>query len=688
MVYHCSASHWIMAALTWPHGQCRESIAQIRSLFAKSVALFGIGSVDFDQPETSLAAQDAVDILQLKGSLMESATNLQNQVQTPQVAQMLHLIDTRIRSIGPISGLADGPNLSFIPPFLRADLNLELSHSDFTLGDVIGTGTFGKVCTATMNGTMKKVAVKVLRTPQLGGRQLETFRREVWTMATVKHPALLRLIGVTLTHPFCIVTELLKRNLYDQLRFLTPTKRSIIACSVAQGMQELHASRIIHRDLKSANILLDEDDLPRVCDFGLVGFVKKGTKTGFVGTAQWMAPELLRSSPFYDEKVDVYSFAVLLWELLTLQRPYEGLTQDQLVLGVIDRGMRPLIPSHFGPPGLVALIYECWAENPNDRPSFERIVSVLRRPDAHFIGTNNDEFDALIPKVEPHNEIINAFDSQNWQRFAELLDSQDPSVIDSVISLFRGLNDNHRSLVIRMLPRMVNFEDFLSLKGYFFVVSLFQCSEEVVVEIVNLLRTVDVTSMAFRQQKLIHCLSTCPNAGALQLLADLCKCKDIATHIAKHHLPFVVEGFRAELLLIYCNIVVYPEVRQRIADHEQPLRLAKDVVGENPNLACLLLSQFPFGEGHVKLIVQLGLLTEVFRVVSVEPRAIVALRQLFLVLPLNVLVAYSHDIFQLLDYNSELSQDAVLLKKLEPIRAEHVPGPRVEVTRHDSLIDF
>jgi hypothetical protein len=179
MVYHCSASHWIMAALTWPHGQGRESVAQIRAHFAKSVALFGTSSVDFDPPEASLAAQDAVDILQLKGSLMDSATNLQNQIPTAQVTQMLRLIDTRLRSIGPISGLADGPSLSFIPPFLPADLNLEISHGDFTLGEVIGTGTFGRVYTATMNGTMKKVAVKILHRTKLGGRELEAFRREV-----------------------------------------------------------------------------------------------------------------------------------------------------------------------------------------------------------------------------------------------------------------------------------------------------------------------------------------------------------------------------------------------------------------------------------------------------------------------------------------------------------------------------
>jgi hypothetical protein len=72
-------------------------------------------------------------------------------------------------------------------------------------------------------------------------------------------------------------------------------------------------------------------------------------------------------------------------------------------------------------------------------------------------------------------------------------------------------------------------------------------------------------------------------------------------------LPFVVEGFRVELLLIYCNLVVYQEVRQRIAELDQPVRLARNVVRENPNLACLLLSQFPFGEGQVRLIVELGI---------------------------------------------------------------------------------
>ena len=107
---------------------------------------------------------------------------------------------------------------------------------------------------------MKKVAVKVLNTQVLGGRQLETFKREVWTLASFDHPNILKLLGVTLTPPFCIITELLKGSLESRMKYLTPTKRSIVVLQIALGMAQLHSKRVIHRDLKAANILMDEDD--------------------------------------------------------------------------------------------------------------------------------------------------------------------------------------------------------------------------------------------------------------------------------------------------------------------------------------------------------------------------------------------------------------------------------------------
>jgi hypothetical protein len=634
--------------------------------------------------DSDLSAQDAVDILQLKGSLLDSETNLKSQPQNGKTSQMLKLIEIRTKSIGPIEGLDDGPSLAMIPPFLPAHLNLEIDRTEFTLGDVIGNGTFGTVHVGTLNGTMKKVAVKVLHMKMLGGRQLETFKREVWTMAAVNHPALLHLIGVTLKHPFCLVTELLKCSLCDRLRFLTPTRRSIIAYHISLGMAELHAARVIHRDLKSGNILLDDDDLPRVCDFGLARFQKRGARTGFVGTAQWMAPELLRSSPFYDEKVDVYSFGVLLWELLTLQRPFDGMTQDRLVLGVIDHGLRPAIGPQFGPPRLVALLQQCWAEDPGERPPFEQVAALLRGADCHFVGTNEDEFERAIPDLPAPAELVRAFDAANWQRFDELLARGGADVLEPALALFGGLDDARKCELLRLLPRMVDFEEFLSLKGYFFIVSLFQSSPAVIRELVPLLRTIDRNAMAFRQTKLIGCLAAANDAGALALLADLCACPDIARHVAKHALPFAVRGFDAALLAIYANVLAHAECAPAVAEYDQPFVLARRAIREHTRLATAVLACYPFAERHIDVAISIGLLPELIAAPFRDAAALPAVHRLFVAFPIEVLAGFAPNIAVLVKRFPELAQSEAVAQKLAVVLRNAVAAP----ASVGSLIDF
>ncbi|KAH0794504.1 TKL family protein kinase [Histomonas meleagridis] len=394
IVYSCSKVQWLTTAITWDHTSVLKSVIQIRSQANKCSISFGCKNKNyFIISQSDLNDQDKIDIIALKSALMDYQSSISMQPQTPKLANSIQVLEQKIQAIGHLEGLDDGPGLSTIPPFLPEDSNSEISHSAYVLGDLIGNGTFGSVYTGTMVGTMKKVAVKELKMHTLRGRQLKTFKREVWVLSTVKHPSVLGLFGVTLTPPFCIVTELLKCSLTSRMSYLTPTRRSIIALKVAEGMNSLHMHGIIHRDLKSANILLDDDDQPRICDFGLVGFLTPEVHTGFVGTAQWMAPELLRSSPHYDEKVDVYSFAVLLWEMLLLkEQPYPGMSQDQVVMAVIQQKIRPQIPSNYGPPQLINLITKCWDEDPKERPSFTTICQCLMKPEFHFVGTNEDDF--------------------------------------------------------------------------------------------------------------------------------------------------------------------------------------------------------------------------------------------------------------------------------------------------------
>jgi len=153
-----------------------------------------------------------------------------------------------------------------------------------------------------------------------------------------------------------------------------------VASGAVRGMTYLHSGTppVLHRDLKSANLLLDESYTTKVADFGLSRIKahrKSSSMTGNCGTVQWMAPEVLANES-YAEPADVYSFGIILWELLTRECPYEGMSPIQCALAVLNKGDRPKIPS-WCPPALVALIDTCTAQNPESRPTFAQVLSAL-----------------------------------------------------------------------------------------------------------------------------------------------------------------------------------------------------------------------------------------------------------------------------------------------------------------------
>jgi serine/threonine protein kinase len=151
-----------------------------------------------------------------------------------------------------------------------------------------------------------------------------------------------------------------------------------VACGAARGMAYLHSGNppVLHRDLKSANLLLDESYTTKVCDFGLSRLkAQERSMTGNCGTVQWMAPEVLANMS-YNEKADVYSFGIICWELLTRECPYDGMTAIQCALAVLNRDKRPEIPK-WCPPSLHALIKACVKKEPSMRPTFEQILLAL-----------------------------------------------------------------------------------------------------------------------------------------------------------------------------------------------------------------------------------------------------------------------------------------------------------------------
>ena len=149
-----------------------------------------------------------------------------------------------------------------------------------------------------------------------------------------------------------------------------------IAYEIALGMSYIHDWKAVHRDLKSANILLDNNFRSYITDFG-ISRSESQQMTTKLGTAAWMAPELFQQSDysFYTNSVDVYSFAIVFWEIITRQQPYQGTSSFQIPVKVIE-GSRPPIPDDC-PSEIAELIEQCWDQRANCRPSFKEITTRL-----------------------------------------------------------------------------------------------------------------------------------------------------------------------------------------------------------------------------------------------------------------------------------------------------------------------
>jgi serine/threonine protein kinase len=184
----------------------------------------------------------------------------------------------------------------------------------------------------------------------------------------------------------------------------TSTKKLISLLGIASGMMFLHESSIIHRDLKLENVLLDEYLEPRVCDFGfskIVDAAHARQQSMICGTGRFMAPELHEERPF-DFKVDVYAYAMLMFEVLTGIVPFADLANEADMGEMVMDGVRPPFPDGLCPV-LQELIGNCWHGNPDWRPEFNEIVMELGKEEVleSFEGLDLKEFLDYQARVVP-----------------------------------------------------------------------------------------------------------------------------------------------------------------------------------------------------------------------------------------------------------------------------------------------
>ncbi|KAF2306542.1 hypothetical protein GH714_019300 [Hevea brasiliensis] len=238
------------------------------------------------------------------------------------------------------------------------------------------------------------VAVKVLSRGSSSEERaaLENrFAREVNMMSRVKHENLVKFIGACKDPLMVIVTELLPgMSLRKYLNSIRPKQLELhvalnFALDTARAMDCLHANGIIHRDLKPDNLLLTSNQKSlKLADFGLAREESvTEMMTAETGTYRWMAPELYSTvtlrqgeKKHYNNKVDVYSFGIVLWELLTNRMPFEGMSNLQAAYAAAFKQGRPSLPEDMSPE-LAFIIQSCWVEDPNLRPSFSQIIRML-----------------------------------------------------------------------------------------------------------------------------------------------------------------------------------------------------------------------------------------------------------------------------------------------------------------------
>ncbi|KAK3134211.1 hypothetical protein QOZ80_6AG0546370 [Eleusine coracana subsp. coracana] len=270
-----------------------------------------------------------------------------------------------------------------------------IKNNDLEELQELGSGTFGTVYHGKWRGT--DVAIKRINDRCFAGKpsEQEKMRSDFWNeasnLADLHHPNVVAFYGVVLDGPggsIATVTEYmvngsLRTALLKNAKSLDRRKRLIIAMDTAFGMEYLHNKNIVHFDLKSDNLLVNLRDPQRpICKVGDLGLSKVKCQTlisgGVRGTLPWMAPELLNgSSSLVSEKVDVFSFGIVLWELLTGEEPYADLHYGVIIGGIVSNTLRPAVPDTCDPEWR-ALMEQCWATEPSERPSFTEVANRLR----------------------------------------------------------------------------------------------------------------------------------------------------------------------------------------------------------------------------------------------------------------------------------------------------------------------
>jgi len=290
---------------------------------------------------------------------------------------------------------------------------LEISFSELSIGDDLGRGSFGVVKLAELHKI--HVAVKIFSSlghdDPLATEVLQEMQREAKLLGNLRHPNVVSMMGICTTPPCIVMDYCSKGSLFEVIAGARSQSNNMhnqsmwrrrvgLVRDIALGMTFLHSRQepVIHRDLKSPNILIDSYWKGKVADLNLSRAIKEvdeSSRMAAMSTAvrptnyRWLAPELLDSDTRASAASDVYALGIMMWEVLTWQIPF-GRSSDPVIFRCLDKGERLDIPAMNelpGPepastfPGLnryIQWMKQCWSQDPKKRPTMAEVASTLR----------------------------------------------------------------------------------------------------------------------------------------------------------------------------------------------------------------------------------------------------------------------------------------------------------------------
>ncbi|KAK8871756.1 hypothetical protein M9Y10_007496 [Tritrichomonas musculus] len=351
--------------------------------------------------------------------------------------------------------------------------------NDFKIVQEIESGGFGSVYSVQNLKTDEICAAKVILTHKDEAQYKKMINREIGIMVRSKHPTIVRFIGYSPQdfkgkNNVTIFMELSKKgSLADFLLKLQNgllediydnTNRQIILVGIARGMMYLHQHQIIHRDLKPGNVLLDDNLHPYITDFGLSKLNESGhsmSQSQQYGTSIYMAPEVFQGIR-YNGKADVYSFGILMYEVVTDLIPYPLLqkgkmTPFQFSNKVVNENYRP----EFTVPvkkSIQKLIEKCWSKNPDERPTFEEIFKKLAYNLSYSVNEIYNDNQSEEEDEDDNNYYLDDVDVEAVVSYADEISGTimneksqiHSSKLDEIIENLKTENEATKSLVISL----------------------------------------------------------------------------------------------------------------------------------------------------------------------------------------------------------------------------------------------